>query len=78
VQEFALRKSWYETQARARDALVVGEMNIESTYDVDGMKVRVRPGRDPYVSGEMDQNRWLTDFAVAFIKACQAQKKIEG
>jgi hypothetical protein len=38
---------------------------IESTYDVDGMEVSVRPGHTPYVSGEMDQNRWLTDFALS-------------
>jgi Abortive infection alpha len=51
---------------------------IESTYDVDGMEVSVRPGHTPYVSGEMDQNRWLTDFAVAFIEACRAPNTVDA
>jgi hypothetical protein len=51
---------------------------IESTYDVDGMEVSVRPGHTPYVSGEMDQNRWLTDFAIAFTEACRAPNTIDA
>jgi hypothetical protein len=51
---------------------------IESTYEADGMKVRVQPGHDPYLSGEMDLNRWLTGFAVGFIEACRAPKVIDA
>jgi hypothetical protein len=51
---------------------------IEVTYDVDGMKVDMRYGEHPYVSGEMDESRWLTEFAVAFIEACRPPKTIEG
>lgn len=51
---------------------------IETTYDVDGMKVRITGAGDPFVSGEMDQTRRLTNFAVAFIEACRAPKVIDG
>jgi hypothetical protein len=51
---------------------------IESTYETDGMKVRVQPVHDPYLSGEMDLNRWLTGFAVGFIEACRAPKVIDA
>jgi hypothetical protein len=51
---------------------------IQITYDVDGMKVRMRSIGDPYVSGEMKEFHWLTDFAVAFIEACRPPKTIEG
>lgn len=51
---------------------------IQTTYGVDGMKVRVRPGQDPFVSGDMDENHWLTDFAVGFIEACHAPKVINA
>jgi len=51
---------------------------IENTYEVDGMEVSVRSGHTPFVSGEMDHNRWLTDFAIAFIRACRAPKTIDA
>jgi hypothetical protein len=51
---------------------------IETTYDVDGMKVRMDGSEHPYVSGEMDEDHWLTNFAVAFIEACRAPKVIDG
>ena len=51
---------------------------IETTYDVDGMKVHMDGGDYPYVAGEMDEDRWLTDFAVGFIEACRAPKTIGG
>lgn len=50
---------------------------IQITYDIDGMKVSMQYG-DPYVSGEMDESHWLTDFAVGFIEACRAPETIEG
>jgi Abortive infection alpha len=49
---------------------------VQTTYQVDGMKVSMRHGDDPYVSGEMDEDHWLTDFAVGFIEACRAPKAI--
>ena len=51
---------------------------IQITYGVDGMKVNMRHGEAPYVSGDMDEDHWLTDFAVGFIEACRAPKTIEG
>jgi hypothetical protein len=51
---------------------------VQTTYQVDGMKVKMRHGDDPYVSGDMDEDHWLTDFAVGFIEACRAPKTIEG
>jgi abortive infection alpha-like protein len=51
---------------------------IQVTYDVDGMKVSMRSSGDPFVSGEMKEERWLTEFAVAFIEACHPPKTIEG
>jgi hypothetical protein len=51
---------------------------IQTTYDVDGMKVRMTGAGAPFLSGEMDEDRWLTDFAVGFIEACRPPKTIEG
>jgi hypothetical protein len=51
---------------------------IETNYSADGMKVLVRPGHDPFVSGDMDENHWLTDFSIAFIEACRAPKVIDA
>lgn len=51
---------------------------IQITYDIDGMKVNMRSGGDPFVSGEMDENHWLSDFAVGFIEACRAPRVIDG
>ena len=51
---------------------------VQTTYQVDGMKVDMRHGDDPYVSGDMDEDHRLTDFAVGFIEACRAPKTIEG
>jgi hypothetical protein len=51
---------------------------VQTTYQVDGMKVNMRHGHDPNVSGDMDEDHWLTDFAVGFIEACRAPKTIEG
>ena len=51
---------------------------IETNYSADGMKVLVRPGHNPFVSGEMDENHWLTDFSIAFIEACRAPKVIDA
>jgi hypothetical protein len=50
---------------------------IQITYEVDGVKVDMRSS-EPYVSGDMDVDHWLTDFAVGFIEACRAPKTIEG
>jgi hypothetical protein len=51
---------------------------IQITYDVDGMKVHTRHGGDPFVSGDMKEDYWLTNFAVGFIEACRPPKTIEG
>jgi hypothetical protein len=51
---------------------------IQITYGVDGMKVNMRYGDDPYVSGDMDEDHWLTDFTVSFIEACRAPKVIDA
>jgi hypothetical protein len=51
---------------------------IQTTYGVDGMKVRLSGAGNPYLDGEMDEDYWLTDFAVGFIVACRAPKTIEG
>jgi hypothetical protein len=51
---------------------------IQITYGIDGMKVQMEGGDHPYVSGEMDEDHYLTDFAVAFIEACRAPKTIDG
>lgn len=51
---------------------------VQTTYGVDGMKVHITGGGDPFVSGDMDENHWLTGFAVGFIEACRAPKTIEG
>jgi hypothetical protein len=51
---------------------------IQTNYNVDGMKVHMRHGEDAFVSGDMDENHWLTDFAVAFIEACRAPKVIDA
>lgn len=50
---------------------------IQVSYQVDGMKVNMH-SENPYVSGDMDEDHWLTDFAVGFIEACRAPKTIEG
>jgi hypothetical protein len=50
---------------------------IQITYEVDGVKVNMHSS-EPYVSGDMDVDHWLTDFAVGFIEACRAPKTIEG
>lgn len=49
---------------------------IQISYAVDGMNVSVHNGQ-PFVSGDMDEDHWLTDFAVDFIEACHAPKTIE-
>jgi hypothetical protein len=51
---------------------------IQTTYDLDGMKVALTGAGAPYVSGEMNEDRWLTEFAVSFIEACRPPKTIEG
>lgn len=51
---------------------------IETTYDADGMKVNMRHGDNPYVSGDIKENHWLTNFAVGFIEACRPPKTIDG
>jgi hypothetical protein len=51
---------------------------IQITYNIDGLKVAMRYDQDSYVSGEMEEDRWLTDFAVGFIEACQAPKTMEA
>jgi hypothetical protein len=51
---------------------------IQISYGVDGMKVRLTGGGDPFVSGDMDEDHWLPDFAVGFTEACRAPKTIEG
>jgi hypothetical protein len=51
---------------------------VQTTYEVDGMKVRITGGGDPYVSGDMDEDHWLTDFAVGFIEACRPPKTIKA
>ena len=51
---------------------------VQTTYGVDGMKIRMTGAGDPFVSGDMDEDHWLTDFAVGFIEACRAPKTIEG
>jgi hypothetical protein len=51
---------------------------IHISYDVDGMRVQMRLSQEAFVSGNMDENQWLTDFAVSFIEACRAPKTIDA
>jgi hypothetical protein len=51
---------------------------IQITYEVDGMKVSVSQGGPPFVSGSMDENHWLTDFAAGLIEACRPPKAVEA
>ena len=50
---------------------------IQISYAVDGMEVNMRYDHS-FVSGDMDVDHWLTDFAVGFIEACHGPKTIEG
>jgi Abortive infection alpha len=50
---------------------------IQTNYNIDGMKVHMRRGEDAFVAGDMEENHWLTDFAVGFIEACRAPRIID-